>query len=325
MATRITSVQDGPRMTVSTMMKSPTFLPRRVLNMMDNEFLVNALLRKGNDTPSGAVVYYESTPLYAEDDPQVMDEFTEIPVTNGSVGIPRVVRSVRRALGLRVSKQMIDRNNADAVTIQMTQIRNTMVRSWEDALFSAMLANANIQTLVTDQPWGSSTSHIRRDINAAKYVIKNAAADSAGKQKFGYVADTLVISTETEEDFLSSDDVAKPYVGNIASENLQYTGKLPNKFLGLDVLTSWRLSVYAPNSAIVMQRNIAGAISDERPLEATPMYGEGNGPNGGPREAWRSDITRASAISLDQPKAICLITGVTQGETFPAGTGDTIS
>lgn len=325
MVVKIVSQQDGPRITVSALAKNgSTVIPRRIIKKMDQGFLADAVLRKGDDAPSGAVLYEESTPLYANDDPAIMDEFGQIPVTSGSRGIPRVVRTVRRALGLRVSKQMIDRNKMQAVTDQITQVANTMIRAWEDAFLSALIANPNVQTLTTDQPWGSATSHIRRDVNAAKYLIKNAASDTAGQNKLGYVADTLIISTESETDFLDSDEVTKPYVGNIADENLLYTGKLPNKFLGLDVLTSWRLSVYAPSGAIVCQRKVIGGISDERSLEATPMYGEGNGPNGGPTESYRCDTTRQSAIFVDQPKAAVVITGVTTGETFPES-GDEIT
>lgn len=316
-STPIISVQDGPRITLAQLAKSPTVIPRRQLDMMDNQFLVDAVLRKADDAPSGAVIYFESTPLYSTDDPQVMDEFGMIPVTSGLLGLPKVVRTVRRALGLRVSKTQIDRNSVQQVTTQMVQIRNTMVRAWEDALFSALLASTQINTMATNQPWGSASSHIRSDVNAAKFIIKNAASDTAGNQKFGYVADTLVIHIETEFDFLNSSEVSTPYVGNIADENLKYTGKLPNKFLGLDVLVSWRLWNYAPNGALVLQRNLLGGISDERPLQATPMYGEGNGPNGGPTESFRSDITRSSAIFIDNPRCACLITGVTAGETFP--------
>lgn len=322
MATNIISVQDGPRLTVSMMLKSPTLIPKRILKMMDNEFLVDDVLRKADDAPSGAVIYFQSTPLYAAEDPQVMDEFGEIPTTHGSLGTPLVARVVRRALGLRVSKTMIDRNNVDAVNTQVVQIRNTMVRAWEDAFFSALVANPNVQVLTTDTAWGATGSHIRTDVNAARYVIKNAAADTAGKQKFGFVADTLIISTETETDFLDSDEVSTPYVGNIADENLKYTGKLPNKFLTLDVLVSWRMSAYAPSAALVCQRKIVGGISDERPLQGTPMYGEGNGPNGGPTESFRTDITRASAIFIDQPLAACFIAGVNGGSgTFAGGGG----
>lgn len=324
-STRIVSSQDGVRVTLADLMKAPTVLPTRMLKMTDNEFLVDAVLQKGDPAPSGVVLFWESTPLYTEDDPEVVDEFGMIPVTNGLRGTPKVVRTVRRAFGLRISKTMRDRNQVKAVLDQMTQLSNTMVRAWEDALFSAFVANASINTLVTDTPWGASGSHIRRDVNAGKYVIKNAAADTAGRQKFGYKADTLIISTESEEDFLNSDEVSLPYVGNIADQNIKYTGLLPNKFLGLDVMTSWRMSVYIPSGAIIMQRSLSGTISDERPLEATPLYGEGGGPNGGPTESWRSDMTRQSSIAVEHPKSVCIITGVTDGETFPIGDGDTVT
>lgn len=313
MATNIQSVQDGPRLTVSMMVKSPTLIPKRILSMMDQAFLSDAVLRGASDAPSGSVLYFESTPLFAQDDPSILDEFGEIPTTNGSLGTPLVARVVRRALGLRVSKTMIDRDSTDMVNTQIVQIKNTMVRAWEDALFSAIVANASVQVLSTDAAWGSTGSHIREDVNAAKYLVKQAAADTAGKQKFGYVADTLVISTETEIDFLDSDEVSKPYVGNIADENLQYTGKLPQKFLGLDVLVSWRLSAYFESGALVLQRKVFGGVSNERPLQATPLYPEGGGGNGGPTESFRTDTTRASAIFLDQPKAVVLIAGVNGG------------
>lgn len=331
MATNIISVQDGPRLTVSLLLKSPTLIPKRIISMLDQSFLVDTVLRKASDAPSGAVIFYESTPLFSADTPQVMNEFSEIPVTNGSLGTPKTVRTVRRAQGLRVSKTMVDRNNVDAVNTQIVQIRNTMVVAWEDAFFSALIANSSVQTLTTDTVWGSSSSHIRQDVNAAKYLIKNAAlgnvdsaADPNKKQKFGYKADTLILSTESEFDFLNSDEVTKPYIGNIASENLQYTGLLPNKFLDLDVVTSWRLSFYAPESAIVLQRNVVGGISDERPLQATPMYGEGNGPNGGPTESWRTDTTRQSAIFFDQPLAAVVIAGV-NSDSAGNGTGYPVS
>lgn len=319
--TPIVSVQDGPRLTVSAMIKSPTLIPKRILSMLQMAFLSDAVLRGASDAPSGSVLYFESTPLFAEDDPEILDEFGEIPTTNGSLGTAKVARVVRRALGLRVSKTMIDRNNVDAVNTQITQIRNTMVRAWEDAFLSALIGNASVQSITTSTPWSASTgTHIRGDINAAKYLIKNAAADAAGDQKFGYVADTLVISTETEQDFLDNDEVNNVYLGNIASESIRYTGTLPNKFNGLDVLVSWRLSAYFPQGALVMQRKIFGGISDERPLQATPLYGEGGGPNGGPTESWRTDLTRASAIFLDQPKAVVLINGVqADGLTYPQG------
>lgn len=334
MPTNIVSTQDGPRLTVSMMLKSPTLIPKRILSMLDNQFLVDSVLRNAADAPSGSVLYFESTPLFAADSPTILDEFGEIPTTNGSLGTPKVSRVVRRAFGLRVSKTMVDRNNVDMVNTQIKQIRNSMILAWEDAFFSAIVANASVQVVSTDKSWQATDSHIRQDVNTAKFLVATAAADAGGKQRFGYRADTLVISDATEFDFLNSNEVSTPYVGNIADENLKYTGKLPNKFLGLDVLTSWRMSAYFPSGAIVCQRKLFGGISDERPLQATPMYGEGGGPNGGPTESWRTDTTRASAIFFDQPKAVVLIAGVNGGTnsvtvggrtfTLAAGTATTV-
>lgn len=327
MTTPIIAAHDGVRLTVNTMVKSPTLIPKRILSMMENQFLADSVLRSGGSAPGGAIMYWESTPLYADTDPQVLDEFGEIPTTSGKLGTPKFVRTVRRALGFRVSKTMQDRNNVDAVNTQITQIRNTMIRSWEDAFFSALVANTHTMVLTTDVAWGASTgTHIRRDVNGAKYLVKNASASADGKQKFGFEANTLIISTETEQDFLDSDEVNSVFVGNVASEGIKYKGVLPKKFQSLDVVVSWRLSAYAPNAALVVERNTVGGISDERPLQATPLYGEGNGPNGGPTESFRSDITRASGIFVDQPKAACWIVGVNGGSgtfsgvSYSAGT-----
>lgn len=329
MPTPMVAAHDGVRLTVNQMVKSPTLIPRRALSMLENQFLADSVMRDGGDAPSGSVIYWESTPLYADQDPQIMDEFGEIPTTSGQLGTPKWVRTVRRALGFRVSKTMIDRNMVDTVNTQLTQIRNTMVRSWEDALFSGFVANANTQVLTTDTAWGATGSHIRKDVNSAKYLVEQASASADGKQKFGFAANTLIIGIETRQDFLDSDEINNVYNGNVASESIRFTGVLPKKFMDLDVMVSWRLSSYAPNAALVFERNTVGGIVDERKLEATPLYGEGNGPNGGPTESYRSDITRASGIFLDQPKAACWIVGVNGGSgtfsgiAYSAGTART--
>lgn len=312
-AQTIVSRQDGPRLTVAGMMKSPTLIPKRIITMLNQAFLVDTVLRNGSDTNSGVVLYFETTPLFANDNPAVLDDFAQIPTTNGTLGTPKIVRVVRRALGLRVSKTMLDRNSTDMVNVQIEQIRNTMVRAWEDAFFSALIANPSLGTMTTDTVWSSASSHIRKDVNAARFVIKNASSDGNGQNgsnKLQFKADTLILSTVTETDFLNSDEVNSVFRYTLAASNLLYTGTMVNKFLDLDVVTSWRLDTYAFGCAIVCQRNVVGFISDERPLGSTPMYGEGGGPNGGPTESWRTDTTRASAIGIDQPQAAVVIHGV---------------
>jgi hypothetical protein len=276
-STPIVSTQDGPRLTVSMMLKSPTLIPKRVLSMLDNAFLVDSLLRNAEDAPSGMVSTSRARRCSRRTTRPSSTSSARSPRPTAPSGTPKVARVVRRAFGLRVSKTMIDRNSSDAVNVQVVQIKNTMIRAWEDAFFSAVVANASVQVVQTDQSWQSASSHIRQDVNSAKYLISVAAADTAGKQKFGYKADTLVISPRPRSTS-STPTRSAPYVGNIADENLLYTGKLPNKFLGLDVLVSWRLSAYFPSGAIVCQRKVFGGISDERPCRPRRCTARAAGP-----------------------------------------------
>lgn len=305
--TTFNSSAEGVRITVNSYIKRPALVRARVLRMLDQQFITDAILRQGPKADGGAVMYEESTPMFADGDVEDVAEFGEIPAVVGSGGIPRTVQTVKKALGLLISREMRDRDDTGKVDQQLIQIRNTMVRAWENAFLTALLGNANIHTLAATAVWSNSaTSKIRYDLAQAMYLVSNSDADTSnntGEQKFMFEPDTLIISRKTEADFLASDDVAKVFLGgNIADENLQYKGKMPKQFFGLDVIRSWRL---AANQAIVLQRKVVGGISDERPLEVTPMREVPDN-----TETYRSNTVRRSAVFIDQPKAATLITGV---------------
>lgn len=312
--TRITSFQDGPRITVNSMLKNPTLVPARVLSLLNQQFIVDRVLRTGPAIPSGALIYHESTPLYAEDNAAVVEEFGAIPATVGDIGIPRTARSVKRALAIRISQEMADRNDVDAVNTQITQVKNTMVRTWEDAFLAT--ATASFPTLAASAAsgWVYNTSPTAGtgffyDLAHAIFDINNADSDSSngmGSQKFGFEPDTVIINTMVATTLLTNPDITKVFqVGDAAQQQPLLNG-LPERWLGgqLKLVKSWRLD---PDKAIVCQSGVVGGISDERPIGATPLYEDR------PTETWRTDVTRASAIFIDQPKAGITITGVNGG------------
>jgi hypothetical protein len=303
MPTPARGFSDGPRITVSALLKDPLVIPELILQMTQNEFIVDSVLRNGGAATSGAVRYSESTPLYADDFPEIRAEFAEVPVVGTSVGTPRVVFTHERAMAIMVSDEMRRRQAVDPVTRQLTQVKNTMVYSWNSAFYAAVVANAGIQTLAVTNTWASAAATIRADIAQAIFLVENANVVSpAGlTQWLGFEADTLIINHGTKNTLLQSSTFAAPYIGDIASENLLYTGVLPQKILNLDVLVSRQVPA---GNAIVMQRNRAGFYADELPFQAGPLYRDE------PRKTWRSDTQRASAIGLDQPLGICLLSGV---------------
>jgi len=295
---------DGPRITVDALLKDPLVIPALILDMTQNEFIVDAVLRAGGLATSGAVRYQESTPLYADDTPEIRAEFGEVAVVPTSVGTPRVVFTHERAMAIMVSDEMRRRQAIDPVTRQLTQTKNTMIWSWNAAFFSAVTANTGIQTLAVSNPWATSNATIRGDIANGVYLVENASISSpiSGlSQYLGFEADTMIINHGTKNTLLQSSSFAAPYIGDIASENLQYTGVLPNRVFNLDVMVSRQIPA---GNALVMQRNRCGFIADELPLQASPLYRDE------PRKTQRSDVQRSSAIGLDMPLALCLLSGV---------------
>jgi hypothetical protein len=303
MPTAVRGYSDGPRITVAELLKDPLTIPQLILDLTQNEFIVDSVLRNGGAATSGAVRYAESTPLYADDFPEIRPEFGEVPIVPTSVGIPRVVFTHERAMAIMVSDEMRRRQAVDPVARQLQQVKNTMVYSWNTAFYSAVVANASIQTLAAANTWASASATIRADLAQAMFLVENAniVSPSGVTQWLGFEADTLIINHGTKNTLLQSSTFAAPYIGDIASENLLYTGTLPQKIMGLDVLVSRQVPA---GNAIVMQRNRAGFYADELPFVAGPLYRDE------PRKTWRSDTQRASAIGLDQPLAIVLVSGI---------------
>ena len=298
----ITSL-DGPRLTVDALLRDPLVIPELILDMTKYGFIIDAVLRNAGDAPSGAVRYSESTPLYADDVPEIRAEFGEVPVVPTSVGIPRMVATHERAMAILVSDETQRRRLVGPVNDQLTQVKNTMEFSWNAAFYAAVTSNASIQTLAVTNPWASSNATIRGDLANAVSLIETAQITSSlgFQQPLGFMADTLIINYATKNTLLQSSSFAAPYIGDIASENLQYTGKLPKQIFNLDVLLSHQIPT---GNAIVMQRNRCGFIADELPLTATPMYREES------RKCARCDVQRSSAVGIDQPLAIVLISGI---------------
>jgi hypothetical protein len=294
---------DGPRITVNELLKDPLTVPQLILDLTENEFIMDSVLRNAGAATSGAVRYAESTPLYADDYPEIRPEFGEVPVVPTSIGIPRVVFTHERAMAVMISDEMRRRQAIDPVSRQLQQVKNTMVYSWNTAFYSAVVANASIQTLAVSNTWASASATIRADIAQAMFLVENAniVSPSGVTQWLGFEADTLIINHGTKNTLLQSSTFAAPYVGDIASENLQYTGLLPQKIMGLDVMVSRQVPA---GNGIVMQRNRCGFYADEVPFIAGPLYRDE------PRKTWRSDTQRAAAIGLDQPLAIVLLSGL---------------
>lgn len=302
---KVVSVQDGPRITVAAMVKNPTIIPARVISDLQQQFIVDALLRKLPPTDSGMVQYDESTPLFADGLAEIVEEFGEIPTIGGRLGARKVVFTIKRALAILVSQEMVNRNNIDRVNKQIKQVRNTMVRTWETAFFQALLNHPDVLTYNVTVAWDTINGKPQFDISEASLLVENAAPVDDPDNYYGFEPNTLVIGKRTKTDLMQNDKFNAIFrqVG-LAASAPEYTGTLPGEFYGLKIMISREMDRLAPNKALLLEAKTVGGISDERPLRATPLYEDK------PRETWRSDTVRQSAIAIDQPKAAVWLNAV---------------
>lgn len=305
--TPLGSSYDGGRLTVSAILRQPTFVQAYLLRIADDLFVGEKLFRKVQNCPGGVVVYHTSTPLFTGDTSANLEEFEEIPAVVGQLGTPASAVSRRKGLAVQVSEQMRTRNDVNAVNIQLEQVRNNLIRDYDSRFMTTMdVAVASSHVVAAAAMWAGTTSDtVRKDIATAAITITG--------EKRGFRPNALLIDQTTAWDLLGNPNIWEIYRGAVAGQNPQLTGGVGNngvptlgsggRMLGLDVWITMDGNITAGN-AYVLQTKVFGGISDERPLRAVPWY------EYKPKEQWRSDVTRASASFVDQPLAIAKITGV---------------
>lgn len=305
--TGVVSISDGPSITVADLIGSPMMVPTKMKELMTNIFISESLLRNAGANPSGLVGYTEGDPTFLVGDVEDVAEFAQIPVTYGEMGVPRVAVANKRGLGVRISREMRDENRVGAVNKQMTQLRNTFKRADDRAIRALLLSNA-VPTMPVDNAWDTANGNPRLDFALAikEITFATPSGDVASDEEWaGFEPDTIVLNPGILPVLLDNEKFLKVYQGNIAGDTPLLTGQLPGTIMGRTIIGS--LS-FPEDRILVCERGTLGFYSDTRPLEFTGVYPEGNGPNGGPTETWRSDMTHKRAMALDQPKAALWLT-----------------
>jgi hypothetical protein len=296
----IVAQSDGQLITVNSLVKSPTIIPRQIISMLQDEFIIDSVLRRAQRTASGVYQYNESDPLFANEGSTIRSEFGEYKMVETSEGQLVVVTTVDRGLGFKVSDEMRRRNQMDRVNTQMTMIKNTLLRDWETAFMTALQAAA-IPTTPASAVWTTTTTDIRKDIVGAKRAISTATYSLQTNSFFTFRPNMMVCSYATADSIVLNDSFGSVYRGNIASESVRYKGKLPNQIMDLDVMRS---RFWPDQTVMILERGTLGFVGDEEPLQSLPLQR-----NERDRTYW-TRANRSSAIGIDQPKAAIIITGV---------------
>jgi hypothetical protein len=307
----ITHSYDGPKWTVSQLVKNPVWVPNIITKMVEDANIAEWLLRTGPTAVGGAVAFEETLALYAGSEGEIVAEFGEYPMTETSARTPVTRATTKRGVGFRISEEMRTRNDTGRVQDDMKMVRDTLVNGRDKVFFDAVMTNATVQSraasaAATADGWYSAdpaVSKIKYDIQRAKFAISSQGVTGAQySEKLGYRADTLIMHPQVADMLYTSPEVERAFeIGAPVSDSIKFSGLLPTKFLNLDVFTSWRCP---SDTAIVCQRKAMGFISKEWPLRGTPLkFNESD-------DTYTTYFRYRDLVAVDNPKSVCKITNI---------------
>lgn len=302
-------------LTVNRLLQEPLVVPELMRNLFMGQFVADQILRPAGHVTGGAIQYWVSGPVYPDvtgGDAEVVAPLSEIPVVNPIVGTPASELVYKRGLGLRISRELAERNNIGAVQRGLQQIRNGIVRS-VDGVFFTKLTAAITQTVAAGAPWATTSgTTIRKDIMSARLIISNLKTSG-----YEYQPDTLLMSDVSYNNLVLSPEFLAPFVGAAAQQSPALTGNLGGDGAGAPTNGVYKGNVWGYNilsspllpstKVYLLQSNVLGGIGDERgspgqPIEVSDMYPEPS------HEAQRWNVTRAAAGFIDNPFSAVAIT-----------------
>jgi hypothetical protein len=306
------STGQGPSYTLDMLRKNPSWIQQIAYKLADNTFIADYLMRKGPPATGGAIAFREAEPLFANTEPDVIAEYGEIPSTDFHVGGIVTRATTKRGYGVRMSQEMIDRNDSATFARNTQQAINTMKLSFDRLLFDNFKIHPRVEHVVsataTTGGWLDATTGIRKDVANALYAIKSAHGDYSSDERFMYEPDTLVVHPALTSAWIDNDEINRVFMASPAvTEAPRYKFVFPRKFFGLNIVESFEMPVDAdgnPSAALLLQKGETGFISDERPFRVTPLYEDKD------TESWRSNMTRISTMGIDNPYSAVWITGI---------------
>ena len=276
-------------------------------------FIAEFLLRQGPPATGGSIAYREAEPLFANTEPDIIAEYGEIPSTDFHTGGLFTKATVKRGYGVRMSQEMLDRNDTATFARNTQQAINTMRLSFDRLCFQTFKNHPRVGSVVSSTAtsaggWLDATTGIRKDVAAAMYAIQSAHGENSVDERYNYNPDTLVLHPAVLSAWIDNEEINATFMNSPAvTESPRYRFVFPRTFFGLNIVTSFEMPVNnqgRPNAALLCQRSEVGFISDERPFRVTPLYEHK------PTESWRSDMTRISTMGIDNPLAAVWITGI---------------
>ena len=123
-------VISGTTVTVDTMLQQPTRVTRMIMDLSLQRFIADRIFASAGGVTGGAVIYDQATvnELWTDRDVQRVLPAEEFPVITSSRLIPKLAQVEKWGGKVYITDEARDRNNSVALTNQLRQLTNTIIR-----------------------------------------------------------------------------------------------------------------------------------------------------------------------------------------------------
>lgn len=282
---------NGELITVSMFLRDPVRVQRTIEDITNLRFVGDVIFGQGPDAAGGTILYDQITDqgqIFLDRDVEEIAPGADFPLLNGLEQGPLVAVAKKYGGEVFLTDEDIRRDRRDKLGRRLTQLRNTIVRKVDRIAMAALRAAPIIQQTASAD-WSTASTDITRDLAVGKNGIT--------RLELGYQPDTALIHDDQELDLVSDKDI-RDALPRERNDSLIRTGNV-GRLMGLDFITT---SQVAAGEVFILQRKVAGSISDEIPLytrvipeartERTYLHG-----------------ARLPAAYVTDPKSVVRITG----------------
>lgn len=175
----------GDTVTINRFLQNPAVVARRLLDLLANRYIADALLSGRFTVTGGAVTYETGESIFSGENPRAVNPGMEYPLVSPSTGTASIAKTVKWGQDALVTDESIKRRQMDPVNRALSKLANQNVK-YVDSVAIAAIASAVTATANAAADWSTATAvQILTDVALAK---ANVVALNEG-----FVPDAVVV------------------------------------------------------------------------------------------------------------------------------------
>lgn len=296
------SLQNG-KITVDYLMNNPVIL-YRILRTLVQQRLVGARLLTGRVdlTGTGSAVFETNESIFTNDDPEIIDQLGEYPLTDTQGATTNIATSLKRGYASLVSDEDVARNRIDVVMRKLIKLSNRLVFK-HDAICLSAIGTAVTQTQAAAAAWNTTSADQFLDL-----LLSGAQVDALNQ---GYAVNTVVADPIHWARLVAS--IAKLFAGAYDYDSILKTGTIV-EIAGLAVMKTTNMP--SGVNVLVADNTLLGSIGWEslgggyQGDPSDPLDVEFKRIRKDENDGWKLQARKTGVPMVQEPNAAVIVTGV---------------